>query len=185
MRRSALESALGSWVERLQDDPCARQLGHERPGMEGHSEPVLGPPGEGERGATQDLEHRAPLEGEPLGEALGSASDGLRFPLDPLQRALARTPLEVTPSRNLSSLDPRWMELVQRVAWGRQGSQSTLRLELGGKLRGGVLLLQGDDRGSVKVSLELPPGEHAEPWRERLAARLSERRIQLEELEVR
>ncbi len=150
--------------------------------MQGQPELIWGPLGE-ERGAPQDAEHHA-LEGE-LGDALGGASDGLRFPLDPLQRALARAPLEAAPVRNLSSLDPRWMELVQRVAWGRQGSQSTLRLELGGKLRGGVLLLQSDDRGSVKVSLELPPGERAEPWRERLAARLSERRIDLEELEVR
>lgn len=104
---------------------------------------------------------------------------------DPLCRGLARPAVEApAPPRGLMQLDPRLAEMIQRVAWGRQGTSSTLRLELGGKLRGAVLLLSGHDRGGVSVSLELPQGEDAAEWRERIARRLGRRGLSLDALEV-
>ncbi|MGE0326176.1 MAG: hypothetical protein AB7K71_19550 [Polyangiaceae bacterium] len=111
---------------------------------------------------------------------------------DPLERSLAQAypisfaappPSPETP-RNLMQLDPNLAEMIRKVAWGKSDGRSTLRLELGGSMRGGVLLL-GAEGGRVSVSLELPATEDASAWQARLRERLEARGLNLEALEVR
>ncbi|MCB9590385.1 MAG: hypothetical protein H6718_33550 [Polyangiaceae bacterium] len=121
-----------------------------------------------------------------------SRQPALEPPLrDPLERSLAQAypisfgappPNPETP-RNLLQLDPNLAEMIRRVAWGKSDGRSTLRLELGGSMRGAVLLL-GAEGGQVSVSLELPGGEDADAWQARLRQRLEARGLNLEALEV-
>lgn len=120
-------------------------------------------------------------------------SDGEAQLRDPLERSLAHTfPVGFAaphpnpePPRSLIQLDPNLAEMIRRVAWGKTGSRSTLRLELGGKLEGAVLLLGAEHHGGVSVTLELPATEDPGAWQARLRERLEARGLSLEALEVR
>lgn len=143
---------------------------------------MAAPPELGERAPVEDGSKRRAGEDQQQDTAAGGAHDAFA---DPLCRGLARANVEPPSApRSLLQLDPRLAEMIQRVAWGRHGASSTLRLELGGKLRGAVLLLQGHERGGVSVSLELPHGEDPAEWRERIARRLGGRGLSLDALEV-
>ncbi len=82
-------------------------------------------------------------------------------------------------------LDPNLAEMIRRVAWGKSGARSTLRLELGGRLEGAVLVLGAEAASGVSVSLELPASEDPALWQARLRERLEARGLSLEALEVR
>jgi hypothetical protein len=130
------------------------------------------------------------------GPALGVGRDlgfDLEGVLDPLARALAAQQFRVSqqyvapPTSSPRSLDLEQLfsQLVRRVAWGGDRRKGTARIEFGsGELSGATLLVEAD-QNELKVDLELPPGVPAEPWRERLAARLQERGFNVRELSVR
>lgn len=167
---------------------------------EGEFSPLEEPPGIGQSGVGTPeganlaaecpaLAPHTELLSEERAEELAERSElatelGVLPRTDPLWRSLSRFPVESNPSVSLAQrLDIRLVELVQRFAFGRQGATATLRIELGGKLRGGVLLLEGAGHG-VRVQLELPCGESAAEWRAKLQQRFAEREIQLDALEV-
>jgi hypothetical protein len=81
-------------------------------------------------------------------------------------------------------LDQLLRDLVRRAAWGGDRRRGTARIEVGaGELAGATLLVEAD-ANDLRIDLELPAGVLAEPWRERLAARLSERGFAVRELHV-
>jgi hypothetical protein len=116
-------------------------------------------------------------------------------PLDPATRQVAQLgpPLPMaTPvhgdapvlARAHASLEDVLPAIVRRIAWAGDGRKGSLRLEFGaGALAGGTLVVHADD-GRVKVELRAPPGTDAAAWRDRIAARLEEKRIRVDEIVV-
>jgi hypothetical protein len=101
--------------------------------------------------------------------------DGSRAP--PLPDA----PVQATARASLEEVLPA---LVRRIAWSGDGKRGTLRLEFGqGALAGGTLLVQAED-GRVRVELQAPPGTDTSAWKGRIASRLANRGVQLDELVV-
>jgi hypothetical protein len=95
------------------------------------------------------------------------------------------TPDAPVQARVCASLEEMLPALVRRVAWSGDGRRGSIRLELGaGALAGGTLLVHADE-GRVKVELDAPAGVDARAWRERITARLEERRIGVDEVVVR
>ncbi|MEB2313798.1 MAG: hypothetical protein OZ928_18285 [Polyangiaceae bacterium] len=151
------------------------------------------------------LAARAELEREPVpprrersaaDTARDDAGDDAPPPLDPLSRHLAfdRPPALATaaphasappPNAALPAVEELVQRLVRRVAWGGDGRRGTARVELGaGELAGATITVESSGR-ELHVEVELPPGVEAEPWRERLSARLRARGFELATLEVR
>jgi hypothetical protein len=83
------------------------------------------------------------------------------------------------------SLEHLLPKLVRRIAWSGDARQGTARLELGEGVLEGATLTIHSDRGTVRVSLELPPGADAQAWKERISRRLDARGLYVTELEVR
>jgi hypothetical protein len=73
--------------------------------------------------------------------------------------------------------------LARRVAWAGDGKDGSARIELDGELAGGVVLVHAR-QGEVEVELELPPGESADAWRDRLQSRLVARGLSVRRLDV-
>jgi hypothetical protein len=89
-----------------------------------------------------------------------------------------RAPDVRTPMEQLMS------KLVRRVAWSGNARSGAARLELGaGELEGATLLIQAD-QGSVRVTIDLPPGVDRAAWRERIAGKLGTRGLHVEEVEI-
>jgi acetylornithine deacetylase/succinyl-diaminopimelate desuccinylase-like protein len=87
-------------------------------------------------------------------------------------------------ARAHASLEDVLPAIVRRIAWAGDGRKGSLRLEFGaGALAGGTLVVHADD-GRVKVELRAPPGTDAAAWRDRIAARLEEKRIRVDEIVV-
>jgi hypothetical protein len=83
------------------------------------------------------------------------------------------------------SLEMVLPELVRKIAWAGDGKRGSMRLELGrGALAGGTLVVHADE-GRVRVDLDTPAGVDVEQWRARLAERLAQRGVDVEELVVR
>jgi hypothetical protein len=75
--------------------------------------------------------------------------------------------------------------LVRRIAWSGDGRKGSLRLEFGGgALAGGTLVVHSQD-GRVRVELDAPAGTDTAAWKERITARLEERNLEVEEIDVR
>jgi hypothetical protein len=86
--------------------------------------------------------------------------------------------------RARASLEDLLPALVRRVAWSGDGRRGALRLELGaGRLAGATLLVQADE-GRVRVQLSGPAGADLEEWRRRIAARLADRGLNVEHVDV-
>lgn len=82
-----------------------------------------------------------------------------------------------------ASLEDLLPALVRRVAWSGDGRRGTVRLELGsGALAGAELVVHAED-GHVRVQLRAPAGVDLGPLRERIAARLLQRGLSLEDVE--
>jgi len=120
-------------------------------------------------------------------------------PLDPTMRQVAHfaPPLAMGPpeaasfqtdaqvqARAQASLEDVLPAIVRRIAWAGDGRKGSLRLEFGaGALAGGTLVVHADD-GRVRVELHAPSGTDAAAWRDRIAARLEEKRITVDEIVV-
>ena len=109
---------------------------------------------------------------------------------DPLVRSLASQPFCAAPAPVAApaalpvELEQLMRDLVRRAAWGGDRRRGTARIELGaGELAGATLLVEVD-ANDLRIDLELPAGVAAEPWRQRLASRLSERGFAVRELHV-
>lgn len=136
--------------------------------------------GEAEEGGSGERQRRDGQEGPHAGLEL----------LDPLVRCLASPPSRAlpvaapVPAAFSPELDQLLRDLVRRAAWGGDRRRGTARIELGaGELAGATLLVEAD-ANDLRIDLELPAGVPAEPWRQRLAARLSERGFAVCELNV-
>jgi hypothetical protein len=132
---------------------------------------------------------------DPSGPPRGRRED----PLDPATRQAAQLapPMPVghgesaapradgaVEARAHASLEEVLPAIVRRIAWSGDGKKGSLRLEFGaGALAGGTLVVHADE-GRVRVSLSAPEGADARAWKERIAARLEEKRICVDELVV-
>lgn len=106
-------------------------------------------------------------------------------PLHPAPAVAPHVPApapEPTSAAARVSLEPIFQALVRRIAWS--GDRRTARIELGAGALAGAVLTVHADAGEVRVSLEVPPGVDAAAWRERIAARLAARRVQVAALDV-
>lgn len=162
---------------------------------EGASHPVArgkGPPGQPARRTAGEEPEDDPETGRPRPRPPEEP------PLNPTARQAAQLappfatspPVEaVTGSGALAaharaSLEGLLPSLVRRVAWSGDGRRGTVRLELGGgELAGGTLLIHSDS-GRVAVHLSVPGGANVTQWRDRIAARLAARGLDVEEVEV-
>jgi len=99
--------------------------------------------------------------------------------------ATARLPDDApVEARTHASLEEVLPAIVRRIAWAGDGRRGSLRLEFGaGALAGGTLIVHADD-GRVKVELRAPSGADAIAWRDRIAARLEEKSLQVDEIVV-
>jgi hypothetical protein len=103
--------------------------------------------------------------------------------IPPPQLAGSVVPVEAS-ARSAVSLEDLLPALVRRVAWSRDGTRGTARLEIGtGQLAGATLLVHADG-GRVRVELSTPPGVDIPSWRERIVRRLAARCIPTDEVDV-
>jgi hypothetical protein len=129
----------------------------------------------------------------PPSSAGGAAVDvpqGLVAPLAPLApppSLPASPPAGLSPSA--ASLEDLMPGLVRRIAWSGDGRRGSLRLEVGsGALAGASVLVQSTG-GRVDVTLGSAPGsshtrDDLEAWRDRIAARLEARGIDVGAVDV-
>jgi len=119
-------------------------------------------------------------------------------PLDPMTRQTAQLgpPLSATPltptttpdaavaARAMTSLEELLPQLVRKIAWSGDGKRGAVRMELGaGALAGSTLMLESEG-GRVRVHLDTAPGVDGEGWKQRIGARLAEKNIDVESIEV-
>jgi hypothetical protein len=151
-------------------DPAARHAAH------------LGPPAHRQTSAEPlAMGHLAHSHGQPpthatagLGEASSSGAT-----------AAAPPPVEARAAASLEELLPTF---VRQVGWGTEGDQGAIHLELGaGALSGARLVVQAN-AGRVHVTLSAPAGVHASvdlaAWRDRIAARLAARGLDVGAVDV-
>lgn len=118
-----------------------------------------------------------PAEGAPLDSAARHAAQ-----LEP--PFMAPPPAEAVALEAHASLEGLLPSLVRRVAWSGDGKKGTIRLELGGgELAGGTLLIHADG-GRIAVHLTTPEGSNVAQWRDRIAARLTAKGLDLERIDV-
>ena len=131
-----------------------------------------------------------PVERPTAGDADLLAPAG--WALEPMVRVLsAPSPATLAasarpePAPCLMPLDVLLNRLVRRVAWGGDGRRSTVRLEVGaGALEGAVIVVEAV-QGDVTVDVDLPPGERAEQWKQRLVRRLNASNVKVSQISVR
>ena len=119
--------------------------------------------------ADPHLRHAAQL-GPPPGLAQGEI----------VSQATAPAPVGGPARASLEDLLPA---LVRRVAWSGDGRRGTVRLELGSGVLAGAELVVHAEEGHVRVQLRAPAGVDLGPLRERIAARLAQRGLSLEQVE--
>lgn len=132
--------------------------------------------------ATGDA-RRAPRE-DPLDPALRQWAQPALHALGSNAVPAAASPAVSAEVRARGSLEDVLSAIVRRVAWSGDGRKGSLRLEFGaGVLAGGTLVVHADD-GRVRVELQVPSGADCSAWKERIASRLEERRVHVEEVVV-
>jgi hypothetical protein len=159
---------------------------------------ALQPPPAGGGDPTKGLLQHA---GDPVPDALDGRSRSITAhedPLDPMLRQTAQfgPPLSTQPlptptspeaavtARAMTSLEELLPQLVRKIAWSGDGKRGAVRMELGaGALAGSTLMLESD-RGRVRVHLDTPPGVDGQAWKQRIGARLAEKNIDVESIEV-
>jgi hypothetical protein len=84
-----------------------------------------------------------------------------------------------------ASMEAILPELVQRIAWSREGARTgAVRMEIGkGSLAGGTLFVRTDD-GKIRVHLTTPAGADKAGWRARIENALRERGLDVDSIEV-
>ncbi len=121
-------------------------------------------------------------------------------PLDPMLRqpglfappvaAMQATTPTPTPhgallARATPALEALPPQRVRKSAWSGDGKRGAVRMELGaGALAGSTLMLESEG-GRIRVQLDAPPGVDGEAWKQRIGARLAEKRIDVESIEIR
>jgi hypothetical protein len=91
---------------------------------------------------------------------------------------------QATEPRARASLEELIPQLVKRIAWSGDARRGVVRMELGsGDLAGSTLLVSADN-GRVSVQVHAPPGTDTAAWQRRLTARLSDRGLAVESVEV-
>jgi hypothetical protein len=166
------------------------QLMHGQDGSPAHAAPP--------RGAALAAKHPAHEEPDEGMGARPKRRPPEEPPLDPTARQAAQLapPVAASPAfesitgsgaleaHARASLEGLLPALVRRVAWSGDGRRGTVRLELGGgELAGGTLLIHADS-GRVAVHLSAPGGTNLAQWRDRIAARLTARGLDVEAVEV-
>jgi hypothetical protein len=138
-------------------DSAVRHAAHLAPPMQGH-------------GAMHAPEHSAQHAPAP--------------PADPLAIS-APAPIEVRAAASLEDLLPA---LVRNVAWSATGQRGVIHLELGAGSLSGTRLVIEADAGRVRVTIAAPPSTRSSvdlaSWRERIAARLTARGIDVRSVEL-
>jgi hypothetical protein len=110
---------------------------------------------------------------------------GLVAPTVAAPAVTAPPPEAAVALRASASLEELLPQLVRRIAWSGDGKKGTVRMELGaGALAGATLMLESEG-GRVRVQLDAPAGVDGEAWKAKIGARLAERRIDVESIEVR
>ena len=116
--------------------------------------------------------------------------EGISLWVDPLQRALAQPPLPFAESPAQPSVHPvlamdEIERAVRRIAWGGDRQRSVAYIELAaGELSGATLTLEARGK-AVSVVVEVPLGTSTAGWAERLADRLAQRGLEVENVVVR
>ncbi len=90
-----------------------------------------------------------------------------------------------TPSAGASAAPPASLEeilpaLVRKIAWSGDARRGAVRIELGSGALAGATLVVAADRGRVQVTLRAHDGAGLDSWRERIAARLAARGLDVE-----
>jgi hypothetical protein len=80
----------------------------------------------------------------------------------------------------LTSLEEILPALVRKIAWSGDARRGAVRIELGAGALAGATLLVAADRGRVQVTLSAQADVELEPWRERIAARLAARGLDVD-----
>lgn len=102
----------------------------------------------------------------------------------PLPTAAASAP---SPAPALASLEDLLPELVRKIAWSGDARRGAVRLEVGAGALAGATVLVRADAGRVHVTLTAPSDGSLEPiasYRDRLAARLAARGLDVADVEV-
>ena len=152
-------------------------------------ESAIGAPAAGGASGDWDLQGE---QSDPTGTAPGlDPSPGFGVELnDPLVRVLSSSALRLAESASgsLAGVPPfvdQWGRFVRRLAWGGDGRRGTARIEIAaGEWAGAAIVVHAVER-QVRIEIDLPEGVPLESWRERIAARLRERGVELLELSIR
>jgi hypothetical protein len=134
---------------------------------------------------TSEPHTRVQVQDDPLDPML--RQPGLFAPptAPPLPTTPASTPAGALLARASTSLEELLPQLVRKIAWSGDGKRGAVRMELGaGALAGSTLVLESDG-GRIRVQLDAPPGVDGEAWKRRIGARLADKRIEVESIEVR
>jgi hypothetical protein len=122
---------------------------------------------------------RAPEHAREHAPALASA------PEHALAFAPEHAPAEVRAATSLEELLPA---LVRTVAWNAEGRRGVVHLELGAGSLSGTRLVIEADAGRVRVTIAAPASVRASVdlsgWRERIAARLAARGLDVGSVDV-
>jgi hypothetical protein len=86
--------------------------------------------------------------------------------------------------RARASLEELLPALVRRIAWAGNGAKGSVRMELGRGALAGATVLVHAEQGRVRVEVSAPGDADASEWRRRIDARLRERGLDVESVEV-
>jgi hypothetical protein len=138
-------------------DPAVRHAAQLAPPAQAHS-------------SSRPLERCLPREPVPAG-------DGMSVP--------SSAPVEARAAASLEDLLPA---LVRKVAWDADGQRGIVRLELGAGVLSGANLVIEADGGRIRVTLAAPASVHSSVdlpgWKERIAARLTARGLDVGSVEI-
>jgi hypothetical protein len=126
---------------------------------------------------------RPHLHDDPLDPMLRQPA--LLAPTLPAPLAASRSPEAAVAMQASASLEELLPQLVRRIAWSGDGKKGTVRMELGAGVLAGATLMLESEGGRVRVQLDAPAGVDGQAWKERIGARLAEKRIEVESIEVR
>jgi hypothetical protein len=133
---------------------------------------------------TTDVRPRPKAHGDdPLDPMMRQATQ-LGPPLSMPPLSTPNTPEAAVTARAMASLEELLPQLVRKIAWSGDGKRGSVRMELGaGALAGSTILLEAD-AGRLRVHLDTPPGVDGEAWKQRIGARLAEKHIDVESIDV-